>query len=263
MIIASNQGSTTKAHIKDNIIFNWSLELGDRHHRQVLSLHPAAHVTQQHLRVQAVQRPRSVFSLSIANIKKTQFSPYVTCPDKRLGSQSLVALIMTLFGNSRWIEPQSDLKCSLFMGLGQMDRPRMCSAAAVMENTVSSEFIPWLTCEIPAFFKPLFFTSTTCPLGVYTMFFFHAVKSCVKNLCRNSRAITYRNLFFCLMIRILKIWAVSGWWHADCFSAFVPFLSWIWGEDKDETLMPKFSAFLGSDTRQTYRLIACCFLFLF
>lgn len=65
------------------------------------------------------------------------------------------------------------------------------------------------------------------------------------------------------MIRILKIWAVSGWWHADCFSPFVHFLSWIWGEDKDETLMPKFSTFLGGDTQQTYRLFARSFFFFF
>lgn len=158
-------------------------------------------MTQQHLRVQAVQRPRSVFSLSIAKIKKKppQFPP--TSRVQTRGSESLVALIMMLSFN---LTPMGPKRLPLY-GLGRLDQPSLRSAAAVMENAVLSESLPWLTCEIPAFSKPLFFTSTTCPLGVYTMFFFHAVKSCVKNLRRNSRAITYRNLFFCLMIRILKI----------------------------------------------------------
>lgn len=114
------------------------------------------------------------------------------------------------------------LKSELDLCLALMGRPGFCSAAAVMENTVFMACILWLTCEIPAFLKLLFFTSTTCPTGVYTMFFFLSVKSCVKNLCRNSHAITYRNLFFCLMIWILKIWVVSGWMRVECSPPFFP-----------------------------------------
>lgn len=186
--------------------------------------------------------------------------PSVTSPDKRFGSETHRAFILTFLllcaTKVRFIK----LKSELDLCLALMGRPGFCSAAAVMENTVFMVCILWLTCEIPAFLKLLFFTSTTCPTGVYTMFFFLSVKSCVKNLCRNSHAITYRNLFFCLMIRILKIWVVSGWMRVECSPPFFSScLSWIWGEeeqDAEETLTPKSSTFLGSDTRQTYHLIA-------
>lgn len=85
-----------------------------------------------------------------------------------------------------------------------MHQPGLCFAAAVMENTVFKWAHTladlWNTCLLQAFVFYLNYLSSGCVHYV----FFHAVKSCVKYLCRNTRAITYRNLFFCLMSQILK-----------------------------------------------------------
>lgn len=154
-------------------------------------------------KVHAVHQARSAFSLSITEIKKMQFS--ANSPQSRVQTCGLAprrsVFLFWRFSYSAWqrsafIKLKSELDLSLFICLALMGWPGFCSATAIMKNTIFMACIPWLTCEISAFLKLLFFTSTTCPSGVYALFSFHAVKSCVKNLCRNSRAVTHQNLFF-------------------------------------------------------------------
>lgn len=211
-----------------------------------------------------------VFTLNHWNKKKMQFS--TNSPQLRVQTSGLAprrsVLLFWLFSysvcqRSAFIELKSEIDLSFFICLADGSARFLLCCCRNGKKTVFMACIPgWLVKYLPSWslcFLPQLPVPRVCTLG---FFFFHAVKSCVKNLCRNSRAITYRNLFFCLMIQISKIWVGSGWMRADSLLFFFSFfLLNLSGRRRRRrrNIDAKLSTFPGSDTGNITVLPSCFF----
>lgn len=224
MIIASNHGRTAvRAHQGRHYLSFKMCAAQQFRVQQQASLRAAfqhwatvSHVTQSLSNKVHTVHKICIFALNHQN-QKMQFStnsPSVTSPDKWFGSKTLCAFY---FDVSLLLRDKGQLLLNLNQNLTSPSLFTLhwwVGLVSVPLHNGKKTFLwraytGWLVKYLPSW-SFCFLPQLPVPRVCTVCFFFHAVKSCVKNLCRNSCAITYRNLFFCLMIRILKIWVVSG-----------------------------------------------------
>lgn len=113
------------------------------------------------------------------------------------------------------------------------------------------KYIPHLLVKFPSSWSCLLVFLLTSSMGVYIVFFFQGVRSCVKNLLKNNHAITYQNLF---LRNDPDIWRTSApsWNTRQMFLScllFCPSLV-LPLSCEGETLKLKLATFLGSDTHR-------------